>query len=59
MELKLSPDQGRAPCLYDEQLQRQQQEKALIEGGDGLGFARPMLFGRLDGPAGDTETGAP
>lgn len=25
----LPPDQGRAPCLYDEQLQRQQQEKLL------------------------------
>ncbi|HEX8480459.1 MAG TPA: hypothetical protein VF650_00975 [Allosphingosinicella sp.] len=26
---KLPADQGRAPCLYDEQLQRQQQEKML------------------------------
>lgn len=26
---KLPPDQGRAPHLYDEQLQRQQQEKML------------------------------
>ena len=27
---KLPPDQGRAPQLYDEQLQRQQQEKVLM-----------------------------
>ena len=27
---RLPPDQGRAPCLYDEQLQRQQQEKLLL-----------------------------
>jgi|GEM_PF-5816244 len=27
---KLPPDQGRAPCLYDEQLQRLQQEKMLL-----------------------------
>jgi hypothetical protein len=26
-------DQGRAPGLYDEQLQRKQQEKALVRGG--------------------------
>jgi len=31
-------DQGRAPGLYDEQLQRKQQEKALVHGGlPGLG----------------------
>jgi hypothetical protein len=30
MSDKLPPDQGRAPCLYDEQLQRQQQEKMLL-----------------------------
>ncbi|MGA9582604.1 MAG: hypothetical protein WBR13_11625 [Allosphingosinicella sp.] len=29
---KLTPDQGRAPQLYDEQLQRQQQEKKLMQG---------------------------
>ncbi|HYW14835.1 MAG TPA: hypothetical protein VE891_01595 [Allosphingosinicella sp.] len=29
---KLPQDQGRAPCLYDEQLQRQQQEKILMQG---------------------------
>ena len=28
----LPADQGRAPCLYDEQLQRLQQEKMLIQG---------------------------
>jgi hypothetical protein len=32
---KLPPDQGRAPCLYDEQLQRQQQEKILLQGREG------------------------
>jgi hypothetical protein len=56
MDLKLPPGQGRAPCLYDEQLQRQQQEKALIEGAAVSGFGRPMLFG---GDAADTKTGAP
>ncbi|HLL31917.1 MAG TPA: hypothetical protein VK403_13065 [Allosphingosinicella sp.] len=30
---KLPADQGRAPCLYDEQLQRQQQEKMLMRRG--------------------------
>ncbi len=29
---KLPADQGRAPCLYDEQLQRLQQEKMLMRG---------------------------
>jgi hypothetical protein len=29
---KLPADQGRAPHLYDEQLQRQQQEKMLMRG---------------------------
>jgi hypothetical protein len=29
---KLPADQGRAPCLYDEQLQRLQQEKMLLQG---------------------------
>jgi hypothetical protein len=29
---KLPADQGRAPQLYDEQLQRQQQEKMLLRG---------------------------
>ena len=33
-------DQGRAPQLYDEQLQRQQQEKLLLRGRD----ARPDLL---------------
>ena len=32
---KLPPDQGRAPYLYDEQLQRQQQEKILMQGREG------------------------
>jgi hypothetical protein len=36
---KLPPDQGRAPCLYDEQLQRQQQEK-ILQGRE----ARPDLL---------------
>jgi hypothetical protein len=31
---KLPADQGRAPHLYDEQLQRQQQEKMLMRGRD-------------------------
>ena len=31
----LPADQGRAPCLYDEQLQRQQQEKMLMRGKEG------------------------
>jgi hypothetical protein len=37
---KLPPDQGRAPCLYDEQLQRQQQEKILMGAREG----RPDLL---------------
>jgi hypothetical protein len=37
---KLPADQGRAPQLYDEQLQRQQQEKMLLRGRDG----RPDLL---------------
>ena len=36
----LPADQGRAPQLYDEQLQRQQQEKLLLRGRD----ARPDLL---------------
>jgi len=32
---KLPPDQGRAPHLYDEQLQRQQQEKILMRAREG------------------------
>ena len=36
----LPADQGRAPHLYDEQLQRQQQEKLLLRGRD----ARPDLL---------------
>ena len=31
---KLPADQGRAPQLYDEQLQRQQQEKMLMQARD-------------------------
>lgn len=31
MNGKLPADQGRAPCLYDEQLQRLQQEKLLMQ----------------------------
>jgi hypothetical protein len=41
----LPADQGRAPHLYDEQLQRQQQEKMLMKGkerrGDLLQTANP------------------
>jgi hypothetical protein len=37
---KLPADQGRAPHLYDEQLQRQQQEKMLMRARDG----RPDLL---------------
>ena len=37
---KLPADQGRAPQLYDEQLQRQQQEKMLMRGRE----ARVDLF---------------
>lgn len=32
MTVKIPADQGRAPHLYDEQLQRQQQEKMLMRG---------------------------
>ena len=41
MEIATSTaNQGRAPGLYDEQLQRKQQEKALASGGlPGLGSA--------------------
>lgn len=55
MKTDLPPDQGRARGLYDEQLQRQQQEKQLILGGDPLGLERPILFGRepAGGAAGD------
>jgi hypothetical protein len=49
---KMAPDQGRARGLYDEQLQRKQQEKALdrpAEAGE-----RPALFQRPEpAPAGD------
>jgi hypothetical protein len=39
---KMPLDQGRARGLYDEQLQRKQQEKALVKGGlPGIG---PALF---------------
>ena len=40
MANNLPADQGRAPQLYDEQLQRQQQEKMLLRGRD----ARPDLL---------------
>lgn len=48
---KLPPDQGRAPCLYDEQLQRQQQEKLLARTGrDGPGVRdRPLFFSLAGG----------
>jgi hypothetical protein len=38
---KMAPDQGRARGLYDEQLQRKQQEKALIRAKAG---ERPAFF---------------
>jgi hypothetical protein len=41
-ENKMAPDQGRARGLYDEQLQRKQQEKALIRRLEGS--ERPALF---------------
>jgi hypothetical protein len=41
---KLAADQGRAPHLYDEQLQRQQQEKMLMRGRE----ARTDLLQRAD-----------
>ena len=41
---KMPLDQGRARGLYDEQLQRKQQEKALGKGG--LPDIAPALFGR-------------
>lgn len=46
--------QGRAPGLYDEQLQRKQQEKALTQGGlPGLGSALFKLGAPIvPGPAG-------
>ena len=43
---KMAPDQGRARGLYDEQLQRKQQEKALIRRLESGG--RPALFTRPD-----------
>ena len=39
--MTLPPDQGRAPYLYDEQLQRVQQEKMLAEAAKGT---RPFLL---------------
>ena len=58
--MNLPPDQGRARGLYDEQLQRLQQEKILIEGGGAGAAAGPVLF-RTDAvpaPAADAKTGA-
>ena len=49
----LPADQGRAPQLYDEQLQRQQQEKLLIRGK--AGAAAPILFAGAGAPA-ETRT---
>ena len=43
----LAPDQGRASCLYDEQLQREQQEKMLLR----------RVEGRLDLLLGDSKSG--
>jgi hypothetical protein len=43
---KLPADQGRAPHLYDEQLQRQQQEKMLLQG---RRETRPDLLQPRDG----------
>ncbi len=44
----LPADQGRAPQLYDEQLQRQQQEKLLIRGK--AAAAAPFLFAGTGDP---------
>jgi hypothetical protein len=44
----LPADQGRAPQLYDEQLQRQQQEKLLIRGK--AGAAASILFAGAGDP---------
>ena len=42
---KMPSDQGRARGLYDEQLQRKQQEKALHRAADGArDKTRPALF---------------
>jgi hypothetical protein len=49
--MTLPPDQGRAPHLYDEQLQRVQQEKMLAEAAK-----RPFLLGK--GPASEAKAGA-
>jgi hypothetical protein len=43
----LPPDQGRAQHLYDEQLQRQQQEKLLGRSREG-GGERPLFFNRAE-----------
>ena len=52
--MNLPPDQGRAHGLYDEQLQRLQQEKRLSSG------ERPALFGasRPFSAREDSKTGA-
>jgi hypothetical protein len=50
---KMAPDQGRARGLYDEQLQRKQQEKALfrrLEAGE-----RPAFFQRPQSHSGASE----
>ena len=53
----LPPDQGRARGLYDEQLQRLQQEKLLIEGS--ADAERPILFGgEAAAPPDKRKTGA-
>jgi hypothetical protein len=53
---KMTSDQGRARGLYDEQLQRKQQEKKLIRGWKARAD-EPALFGRdrSDRAAGDAE----
>ena len=49
------PAQGRGPSLYDEQLQRQHQEKRLFadfgagKGGGRLGQRQKAPFGKSDG----------
>jgi hypothetical protein len=49
MSGNLPPDQGRARGLYDEQLQRLQQEKRLHSGRADAGpTPRPLFFARPD-----------
>lgn len=51
----LPPGQGRAPHLYDEQLQRVQQEKMLAEAAKG---DRPFLLADAENPQKADKAGA-